>query len=367
MSSTIELDATSPISVPRPLKVVLVALYYEYGRPERGLSYEYHSFYLCLQKIFEQVQFFDYYSLFLEKGKNAMNDTLLAFIQSEKPDLTIFALYQDEFRPEVIVELKDYTTTLCYFFDDLWRVEFADFWAPHFHYVTTCSTSCLRRYTELGYKQVIYSPFGYNHFIFQKKDLPKRYDVSFVGGSHPYRGWVINQLRKANIDVAVWGGGTWPAGRLTYEEMIDVFNQTKINLNISNSVSWHLPYLVTSLRAVQIALKSKKTKESLKARLFEVGGCGGFQLTHYVEDLERCYEIGREIGVYMDMDDLIAKIRYYLKHDDERESIAEAGYSKALADHTYAKRFTEIVDRIFGPHLGSGSQPSTSRLLRTDL
>ena len=335
---------TTP-TVRRPLKVMLVALLHEYGDPKRGYSYEYQNFYLCLKEVFEDAQLFDFYPLFIAEGKEAMNQALRRLIERERPDLTIFALYGEEFIPEVIEELKNYTTTVCYFFDDDWRLEFANAWAPRFHYFTTPRTATLRRYRERGYEGVIYSPFGYNHFVYRRKPLPKIYDVSFVGALHPYRSWIIRSLQKAGIKVAVWGHN-WPKGKVDQEGMIDVFNQSKINLNISNSTSWDLRYLLSSRKAIRNSVLSHKTTEQIKGRHFEICGCGGFQLTYYTEDLEHHFEINREVAIYMKRDDLIEKIRYYLKHEDEREAIAEAGYRRALSEHTYAQRFIGLVDLI---------------------
>jgi spore maturation protein CgeB len=90
----------------------------------------------------------------------------------------------------------------------------------------------------------------------------------------------------------------------------------------------------------------KKNKEQLKGRHFEVNGCGACQISYYMEDLERCYDIGNEILIFMDIDDLIEKIQYFLKHEEEREAIADAGHRRALRDHTYAARFMDTVRHI---------------------
>src|SRR5215510_15134213 len=156
----------SMTSARRPMKVLFVGLQYEYGDPKRGFAFEYQNLYLCMREIFEDAQLFDFYSLFIDKGKEAMNQELLALVKRERPDLTIFALYLDEFIPEVVEELKNYTTTVSYFFDDDWRVKFAEAWAPRFHYFTSPRTNTLRRHRDRGFTNVIYSPFGYNHFIY---------------------------------------------------------------------------------------------------------------------------------------------------------------------------------------------------------
>ena len=53
---------------------------------------------------------------------------------------------------------------------------------------------------------------------------------------------------------------------------------------------------------------------------------------------------------YRNTDDLIEKIRYYLAHDAERGQIAEAGYRRTLAEHTYEKRFADILKAIGLPY-----------------
>lgn len=341
---------------PLPLKVRLIALHDEYGRPELGPSFEYHNLFLPLKRLFSDVELFDFYGRFKRNGKTAMNQELLDYIREHRPNLTIIVPFGDEFIPDIIDQLQDFTTTLCYFFDDIWRTKFAQFWIPHFHYFTTTQTSMLRRYSEMGYRNALYSPCGYNSQLYQRKPGEKEYDVSFIGGWHPYRSWLIKQLRKAGIKVAVWGK-TWPSGRISHEGMIEVFQRTKIGLNLTDSATTfdlrrQMNYFLSSRWALRDALFSPKRKESMKARHFELAGCGTFQLSYYVEDLEHCFEIGKEIAIYTDVDDLIEKARYYLKHDEEREAIACAGYRRALAEHTMERRFLDIAGHICGSRIG---------------
>ena len=44
---------------------------------------------------------------------------------------------------------------------------------------------------------------------------------------------------------------------------------------------------------------------------------------------------------------MIDKIKYYLEHNEERESIAQAGYERTIREHTYEKRFNNIFKRIY--------------------
>ncbi|NOT15296.1 MAG: glycosyltransferase family 1 protein, partial [Methylotenera sp.] len=65
-----------------------------------------------------------------------------------------------------------------------------------------------------------------------------------------------------------------------------------------------------------------------------------------VEGLANCYNIDREIAVYTDADDLIEKIKFYLKHEALREGMAEAAYQRTIKEHTFAIRFNAVFKRM---------------------
>jgi spore maturation protein CgeB len=333
------------------MKVIVVAMLYDYGIEERGYSWEYYNFYQPLKEMHGDVQMFDFMTLFKQKGKQSMNQELLYLVKESRPDLVMFSLYTNQFIPEAVDDLREYTKTLCFFHDDAWRVEFSLFWARHFDWFTTPDSYRIQQYHHLGYNNAIHFPYACNPVIYKKLNLPKKYDVSFVGLAHPYRGWLIRKLKKAGISVYAAGSG-WSVGHLAQEEMIRVINQSKINLNLSNSKSWDVRYLLSlmsSPNGLYSWLRSPKNVEQMKARPFEINGCGGFQLSYYVDGLEHYYEIGQEIVIYLDVDDLISKVKYYLAHDDEREAIANKGYQRTLAEHTYAQRFQSVFARIGFP------------------
>jgi spore maturation protein CgeB len=332
-------------------KIIFVSMLYDYGIKSRGYSYDYNNIYATLKKMFgDSVVFFDYMTLFQQKGKQVMNESLLELVKDTKPELIIFSLYKDEFEQEILTQIKGFSKTLCYFWDDQWRIDFSRKWAPYFSFITTPDFNGVRKWKDFGIEKVMYSPFGCNHLFWKKKDIPYKYDVSFVGMYHPHRAWLIDALRKNGVKVHVAGSG-WSRNEsyVSYDEVINIFNQSKINLNLSNSMLYDIRYVFSSFAAAKNTLQhykkgDKKNKEQIKGRHFEIPGCGGFQLSYYVEGLEHCYEIGKEIVVFDDVDDLYEKVTYYLAHEHEREEIASAGYLKTLKEHTYAKRIGELLN-----------------------
>ncbi len=359
--------------------ILYVVLKYDYGRPENGSSYEHYNFYDTLLHMGHDILYFDFPSLMHKYGKEQMNRRLLEVTKAEKPALMFTELFTDELDPKSIRAVSDSadTVTLNWFADDHWRFDsLSRRWAPRFNWVVTTAASALPKYARIRYRNVIKSQWACNHFVYHKLDAPLTYDVTFVGQPHGNRPAIIRALRDAGIDVRVWGTG-WELGRLAQDEMIRVFNQSRINLNLANTsmpvikqpaykAAYHsfskalnvVPFVPEVKQAVKSWLgKSAQPvppapppdaaySQQIKGRNFEVPGCGGMLLTGYADNLEDYYAIGKEVACFDSTADLIEKIRYYLQHENERAALADAGYQRTLRDHTYVQRFTEIFRQM---------------------
>lgn len=367
--------------------ILYVAMKYDYGKPERGPSFEHFNFYDSLHNMGLDLIYFDFMTIARERGRDAMNRRLLEVAKSEKPDLMFTVLHREELDKKTVRAISEETstTTLNWFADDHWRFEdFSRDWAPCFNWAITTDKNALVKYEALGYANVIKSQWACNHFLYRKLDVPLVRDVTFVGQPHGDRREVIAAVASAGLRVETWGTG-WESGRLSQDEMIELFNSSRVNLNLSNASRAAGPSSrLASLRSrVSMALDAtplgerlketvRKTargagagrsagqrrlrlpdtgtarveKDQIKGRNFEIPGCGGFLLTGPAEDLASYYEAGKEIVAFEDADDLIEKARYYLAHEGERIVIAEAGYERTMREHTYVHRFSDILARV---------------------
>lgn len=109
-----------------------------------------------------------------------------------------------------------------------------------------------------------------------------------------------------------------------YTDANKIFHLSKINLNIT------LPSIETGL----------------PQRIFDIMGCGGFVLTNYQAEIEDLFEIGKEIEVFHNLDELIEKCSYYLTHEEERIRIAMNGYKKVRDNYTYHKQLENILSIV---------------------
>jgi spore maturation protein CgeB len=123
--------------------------------------------------------------------------------------------------------------------------------------------------------------------------------------------------------------------------MVGVFGTSRINLNLANSSEPDMRLLARVHRFVRRVHESPR-RSQIKGRTFEVPGSGGFLLTDYVPHLEKYLEPEREVGVFRSTDELVERVGWWLAHPEERAAVAEAGYRRVLAEHTYDHRFAAI-------------------------
>src|SRR5205807_8777796 len=99
---------------------------------------------------------------------------------------------------------------------------------------------------------------------------------------------------------------------------------------------------------ISLNFANSRGDKQIKARTFEVPGAGGFLLTEDAPGLERFYRIGEEIDSFADVDELEAKIRYYLADPRRRDAVAVRGFERTRDEHTYDSRMREIFAAAFG-------------------
>lgn len=309
------------------MRILCVIPRYDYGDRSRGLSFEQTNFVTALEGMGHTVSVFDYLSELQEHGRRAMNSKLIEAAVDVEPHLAFFSLFRYEVKKRAVRAVSRMgIPTFNWFSDDHWRFEsFSRFYAPVFDWVSTTDAEAVAKYRRVGYHHALLTQWGFNRYSYGRATEEKRYDVTFVGQPHGERRQVIDALRAADISVECFGHG-WPRGRLSHEQMIEVFSSSRINLNMSASSTGASP--------------------QIKGRVFEVPGCGGFLMTDPAARLGEFLVDGQECVIYDDVDDLIDKIRYYLAHEEERLAIELAGERRVLAEHTYDHRFDDLFSRM---------------------
>lgn len=80
----------------------------------------------------------------------------------------------------------------------------------------------------------------------------------------------------------------------------------------------------------------------IRLRDFEAPMSRTCYLTGHSDEITEFYDVGREIDTYRSPEELVDKTRYYLRHQQAAENLREAGYRRAMRDHTWRNRFEEL-------------------------
>jgi spore maturation protein CgeB len=193
----------------------------------------------------------------------------------------------------------------------------------YFDLCWTSTEDALKKYCVEG-ALPIYLPEGANPDIHKPYDLKKIIDVSFVGQCYGNRPEVIRKLHGCGIRVEAYGYG-WPNGLLSTKEMVKMYSRSKINLGFGGVVGYTNTYC-------------------LKGRDFEIPMSGGLYLTEHHPELERFYELDKEIIAYSDFEDLVENIQDLLSNPEKAEVIREKGRQRALNEHSWEMRFEKIFN-----------------------
>ena len=340
---------------------------YDYGNPKNGFSFEHYNFYDSLIKMNggrNEVTYFPFDELLIKYGINKMNQILLNEVKRINPDLCFFFIFRNEIKFNTIKKITDSgVKTFNWFSDDHWRFNvFSKYWANAFSSFSTTDKNSLEKYKKLGFKNVIKTQWGVNQFLYKPKSSFKKYDITFIGQKYNDRAKFINVLKNAGFNVSCWGSG-WSSGRVSQDEMIKIFSNSKINLNFSKSntslkLKTLLGFFASSNIGGELYIHNPKIifnnikntidpfKMQIKGRIFEVLGSGGFLISEYVENLSDYYKIDKEIILFKNLLDFKKKVEYYLENEMEREIVRKAGYIRSINEHTYEKRFNEIFKNI---------------------
>jgi hypothetical protein len=213
--------------------------------------------------------------------------------------------------------------TACYIIDvhlGKWRQEVAKF----FDVVFIAQKDYVDKYRKvLGHDQVFWLPLAAAADVHKQLDLPRIYDVGFVGNiSVAHR----NTQRLRQLKLIAENFRTNDFYRFyPPEEVGQVYSQSRVIFN-------------TSIAG------------DLTMRIFEGTLCGALVISDSAKNgLNELFHVGKEIVLYNN--DFLEKIHFYLAHDNEREQIAVAGQKRALQEHTYHHRVKTIVNYLTQPTL----------------
>lgn len=116
--------------------------------------------------------------------------------------------------------------------------------------------------------------------------------------------------------------------------------------NLGNAEFYKEAPLIYKCSQINLNITLRSIVTGIPLRAMDIMGCGGFLISNYQEDFLQFFEPNIDFVYYEDYEDLNNKVAYYLKHDKERQEIANQGYFKVKQYHTYKNRVSTILETI---------------------
>jgi spore maturation protein CgeB len=260
----------------------------------------------------------------------------------------VFAVAQSPMVPASIQELHRLKIPIAFWFvEDRYLFPYWKEYAPLYdHFFVIQPGEFLDELKAMGVKNAHYLPCAAHPPQHRPIDLtPQEHetygsDISFMGAGYYNRHQMF--LKLLDFDFKIWGQ-EWnlasPLGkiiqrngqRISPQEYIKIFAASKINLNLHSSPAHE---------------GVNPHGDFVNPRAFELAACRAFQLVDHRSALPDLFEIGNEMVTFRDANDLRQKIRHYLDHPDERQTIAGRAHKRVLAEHTYRHRMETMMSKV---------------------
>lgn len=173
-----------------------------------------------------------------------------------------------------------------------------------------------------------YLPLAADPHLFRTGAGARVNGMVFVANHTPHRGEVVEAIASP---IAIYGRG-W--NRMN--NRIHRIHPHLINIR-------RVARLYGKYRATLNVMNELNLKNGLNQRNFEPLACKSVLITERVRDLELCFAPGKEILVYTGADELNALYEQVMKDAPFAQRIAEAGYRRVMAEHTYTHRIRTML------------------------
>lgn len=265
----------------------------------------------------------DYDYILLEGMRNMDYKALHKAILNYKPDYILLVL--KETLPilfDIAKDLKKIGTKTIFWFTDPdtpWQMDLNGV----LDYMFLSNTGQLEDYKKaFNIKNVYFMAQPCTPSIMRRCNLPEIYDIGFTGALskdklHDTRRKVISEL-SGRYNVAVRNN--------TRNHVSEFYSQSKIVFGASDF----------------------KYELYTSNRIFVAMSCARAYLTNKFPGIERLFENKKHLLWFENYSEVMDIVDYYLKHDHERNKIAENAAEITHARHTYKERLKNIFDIVDG-------------------
>ena len=217
---------------------------------------------------------------------------------------------------------------------------------PLYHVFFTTKSYGVKELEALGVPLTIFignafDPNTHRPMIISEEDK-KRFggQVGFIGDYEIERAQFIHYLASHGIPVRIWGPNWGQKCKLTDPNMI-----------VEGNSLWGDEYAKAICSFdINLHFLRKINRDLQTQRSIEIPACGAFMLAERTNEHLKLFEEGKEAEFFSSNQELLEKVHYYLKHEDERKNIARNGRERCLesgySNHDRVKEMLAAVEDL---------------------
>lgn len=184
---------------------------------------------------------------------------------------------------------------------------------PDFDLVYTAQRDGADQLRLAGLSDVTWLPLACDPGVHHPHEVPKQFDLCFVGNLFPGPRADLVALLQREFPSSFVGQGYG-------EAMTRIYSASRVAFN-------------------------RSIRNDVNMRVFEALGCGTLLVTNDLTDNGQAelFSEGEHLVVYQDAEELVAKVRWYIDHEQDRNRVAASGRALAHEKHTYRRRMETVL------------------------
>ncbi len=144
----------------------------------------------------------------------------------------------------------------------------------------------------------------------------------------------MDYLAKNGIKINIFGSG-WNKKEFQNSHKNMIINKFDlVREDYSNAIS---------CSKISLCFLRKANRDLHTSRSIEIPACSGFMVAERTDEHKSLFKEDKEVVYFNTKEELLEKVRYYLKNEEARKKIAKAGYERSKKSK-YS--YDDMVDKI---------------------
>ncbi|NCX95607.1 MAG: hypothetical protein EBX41_04205 [Chitinophagia bacterium] len=279
------------------------------------------------------------------------NRTIVKKIDIFSPD--ILFVYKGAFvKPATLEYARKKGARLVMFFPDVSTTAHGGYLPqaiPHYELIFTTKTFGIKDMKDkYGVTNSVFIPHGYDPEIHRPLPItPKELnqygcDASFIGTWSPKKEkWLAALIAQIpTLKLKIWGE-QW--NKSVTDSITPYIQGTQI---LGDIYSLAIQCSTINLGILSEQRVGSSSGDLITSRTFHIPGAAGFMLHERNEESLKCFIEEKECAYFEGTEEMATQVQKYLAHPALREQIKEAGYKRALAEHSLDARADTVISHL---------------------